>query len=241
MLIVALGSRGDVQPMAVLAGALSRDGVSVRVAAMAEYADLVASYGAEPVRLPGRLGDALRRTTGHRMLVRTVAGQAWALHRWAQRTAEPTAAILVGAVARGETVLAGTLGRLAGCALADAKGGRFGSVVLTGQVPTMQRDSFYFQHWMSGFGPYDRWGSRTNWRLSNLVGASLGEAVRRRLALPRLGGAAMVADADHHPVLVAVSPVLVPPAPDWPPGTYQTGWLAPPAVTYRPPPARPTA
>ena len=62
VVLLALGSRGDVQPMAVLAGALQRRGIDARVVALAEYADLVADHGAGFVPVPGRLADALTRT-----------------------------------------------------------------------------------------------------------------------------------------------------------------------------------
>ncbi len=61
--------------------------------------------------------------------------------------------------------------------------------------------------------------------------------VRRRLALPHASTADVTADADAHPVIVAASPVLVPPAPDWPANAVQTGWWAPRASVFAPDPA----
>lgn len=46
MLILAIRSRGDVQPAAVLAGVLGRAGVGARVVALKEWADVVSELGA---------------------------------------------------------------------------------------------------------------------------------------------------------------------------------------------------
>ena len=122
-------------------------------------------------------------------------------------------------------------------ASAEARLCRAATIVYTGQPPTLHRESHFFAPYFSGWAPYDRWGTRFNWTVSTSVGSALTKAVRSRLGLPRLGFSQTTRDADRHLTIVAASPVLVPPAPDWAPNVHQTGFLAPPPVPYEPEPA----
>ena len=54
--------------------------------------------------------------------------------------------------------------------------------------------------------------------------------------MPSWGSRALCDQADRHPTLIAASPLVVPPAPDWGPGVHRTGWLAPPPVVDVPSP-----
>lgn len=227
VVLLALGSRGDVQPMAVLAGALQRRGIDARVVALAEYADLVADHGAGFVPVPGRLADALTRTPAAEWLARTPAGQARLLQQWVARLAEGLTSATLATVRRDDLVLTGVLTRGLAQALTEAHGVRMATVVFTAQPPTLQRESHFFHRWFTGWTPYDRAGVRLSWLLSTNVGQAVTRTVRRRLGLPGRDVLRETRAADAHPTLVAASPVLVPPAPDWPGGVHQTGWLAP--------------
>ncbi len=234
--MLAVGSRGDVQPLAVLAGALGRRGVPVRVVALAEYAEVVAEEApaASFVPVAAGLGDAVQRGGLGEFLTRTPVGQLELLRRWTAGMASEVADAALDAARPGDAVLAGVLARGVAAALASGRGCRAATVVYTGQVPTLQPDSFFFAPWFRGWRPYDTWGARTSWRLATAAGAALTRATRGRLGLPRLGVGAVSADADRHPTILAASPVLVPPAADWPRGVHQTGYLAPPARPFTP-------
>lgn len=230
VLFIALGSRGDVQPMAVLAGALVASGVDARVVAIEEYAPLVAGHGAGFVGIPGRLTDTLGRGRLAQGLARHPLGQLTLLRRWMNALAVPLADALLPLVERGDTLVAGVLGRGVAASLAETHGCRVSTVVYTGQVPTLHRESHFYGQLISGWAPYDRWGTRLNWRLATGAGAALTREVRRRLGVRRWGSRTTCDHADRHPTLIAASPLVVPPAPDWGPGVHQTGWLAPPPV-----------
>lgn len=236
VLILAIGSRGDVAPMAVLAGALVRRGVPARVVALAEYADLVAEHGAGFVGVPGRLADALAaaRTPLGRFALASPAGQGVALNRWVASFAAPLADAVLDAARPDEPVLTTLLTRDVATALAEASGRRVATVVYTGQLPTVQRESHFFASWFGRWATYNRWGTRLNWQIASNLGSPAGRAVRRRLGLALPSAAAATAAADRHPVIVAASPTLVPPAPDWPAGTHQTGYLGEPPTGYEP-------
>jgi len=231
VVMLAIGSRGDVQPPAVLAAALTGRGVPVRVVALAEYAGLVAGLApaAEFVPVAGALADAVRRGGWSELLTRSAPGQLELLRRWTARMAPSAVSAALDAARPGDALLAGVLARGVAAALAEARGCRAATLVYTGQLPTLRRESHFFAPWFTGWAAYDAWGVRTNWRLANAAGGALTREARRALGLPRAGLRRATADADAHPILLAASPVLVPPAPDWPEGTRQTGYLAPPA------------
>ena len=75
VVLIGLGSRGDVQPMAVLGGELVRRGVRARVVALEEYAGLAGRYGAEVVPVRATLQSALEGAARHRHLAGTPAGK----------------------------------------------------------------------------------------------------------------------------------------------------------------------
>lgn len=235
-IIVALGSRGDVQPMAVLAGALARQGSDARVVALRDYEDVAASEGAAFVPIDASITDALdsTRTRLGRIAVSSPAGQGLLLRRWSASIAEAVADAVLGTIRPGEAVLTGVLTRDVATALAEKGGRRAATIAFTGQAPTEQRESHFFHTSFTRFGPWNRWGTRFNWQTSSNIGAPIGREVRRRLGLPIPSSAQATAAADRHPTFLAVSPTLVPPAPDWPPGFHQTGYLAPQIPTVTP-------
>ncbi len=57
--IIALGSRGDVQPFVALGLGLQAAGYTVKIAAAADYAELVASYGLAFHSLIGQISTLL--------------------------------------------------------------------------------------------------------------------------------------------------------------------------------------
>lgn len=236
VVMVALGSRGDVQPLAALAGALARRGVPVSVAAIAEYADLVGEQGSGVrfVPLPGALSDAIGEGPRDRRLTTTQAGQWLVLRRWVAGAASEVVDAVSAAVQPGDTVVSGVLTRGVAAALAQARGCRAATVVHTGLVPTLERDSFYSAGYFTGWRRYDTWGVDFSWQLATATGSALTRLARPRLGLPRLGLPGVTRDADRHPTIVAASPVLVPPASDWPDGVHQTGYLTAPARPFTP-------
>lgn len=239
VICLALGSRGDVEPMAALAGGINRHGGTARVVALSEYADLVRGLGAEIVPIRGGLTDSLEMTHGllGRLVVTGSAGQGLILRRWVSRIAGPVADAVVSAVRPGDTVVTGVLSREVATALVEARGCRMVTVVHTAMLPTLHPDSYYLPGYFSGWEPYDRWGVGFGWAVASTLGRPAARETHRRLGLPAPPSRrAAAARADAHPVVLAASPLLVPPAPDWPPTTHQTGHLVAPVANFTPPP-----
>lgn len=231
VVLLAVGSRGDVQPLAVLAGALCRQGADVAVVALEEYADLVIEFGqgARVVPVAGRLEDAVRRGGLRDALGSTSVGQLVLLKRWVAGFADSVLHAVLAETRPGDTVVSGVLSRGVAAALATARGCRAATIVYTGQPPTLRHESYLFPHYLTGWRPYDTWGTRFSWEVSTSIGSVLTREARRRLALPPLGWRDVSRDADRHPTIVAASPILVPPAPDWAAEVHQSGYLAPPS------------
>lgn len=237
IVLVGLGSRGDVQPLTALATRLVARGERVRVVALEEYAGLAASSGAEFLGVPGSIADALDDRRRNRLVAATQGGQLWLLHRWTGRLAPAFADALLDAIRPGDCVVTGILTRGSVAALAATRGVRMATVAFTGQLPTVHPASNVAHSYYTGAARHDRRGSVFGWRLATALGGPLTATVRARLGLARSGPSAVTAGADEHPVLLAASPVLVPPAPDWPANAVQTGWWAPAASDVTPDPA----
>lgn len=234
--LLALGSRGDVQPLATLADALIASGHEARVVALAEYRPLVSHLapGAEFTAIDTSLGEALTRTPTQEVLSRSFGGQYLLLRRWTSAMTDSLADALVCSVHSDDMIITGVLGRGAAMACVAGLGCRMTTVVFTGQLPTTHRESFLAPQFFSGWAPYDRWGTGLSWRLSTSLGSALTTCVRRRLGLPHKGAAALTRMADKYPIILAASPLIVPPAPDWPASTRQTGYLCAPPQPWQP-------
>lgn len=229
VVLLAIGSRGDVQPMAVLSAALRHRGVPSRVVALEDYADLVTGLGAEVVPVAGRLEAALELTHSRfaRATFRSPAGQAVLLRRWLRYAGPAVADAVTAAVRSGDTVLTGVLTREVASVLARGRGCRPATMVFTGQLPTAHAESHYWAQHYTRWPAYNVRAGRFNWLVASTLGAPVAAEVGRRLGVPPLRPRAAAAYADQHPVVVAASPLVVPPAPDWPPNVHQTGYLAP--------------
>ena len=230
-----MGSRGDVEPMVALAAGLVAAGQSARVLGLAAYEPLAHAHGVDYVPVHAALEEALAHgeTSTGRLVLSTAAGQGLVLQRWMRAVREPFTRALLGTLEDGpadEVVLSGVLTRDVALALHEARGSRPVTVVYTGHVPSLVPESYFFSHWfmsssVPGSAAYNRWGARQNWRISTSLGRAVSIRVRRALGLPVPGVVDATARADRHPTLVAASPMLVPPAPDWPGNVHQTGQL----------------
>lgn len=238
LVLLALGSRGDVEPMAALAGALVDAGVETRVVALAEYAPLVDGLGASFVPIEARLPDPVEEvaTLTGRLVHAGPTGQAIVLRNWLRRIAPRVVDAVLGGVRPGDPIVTGVLTRELSLLLTREAGARMATVVHTGLLPTVHRQSYQLPQYYSGWAPYDRWGSGFGWVLASTLGGSLARVARRRLGARDPRGRRLVTDlADRYPIVVAASPVLVPPASDWPPMAAQTSHLVGPPAAVDPP------
>lgn len=227
VVMLAVGSRGDVQPLLVLASALSRRGIEARVIAPSDYMTLAREFGAHLIPIDARIADlvAQTRTRAGRIAISTAGGQAFLLRQWVARSAEAIADAVLSTVREDDAVLTGILTRDVAVALAEARRCRPATVIFTGQLPTTSPESHYFGHRFVTWSPYNSFWCRVNWSVASTLGSPASRRIRRRLGLPVPGRTEATTRADTYPILVAASPVVVPPAGDWPASAHQSGAL----------------
>jgi len=238
VVLLALGSRGDVQPMVVLGRELAGRGLPVTVVAMRDFAGLVggAGLGFAPVGRSMRESVLAAAGPDGRVSSNPVSYIRGAT-RWLAGIAPQVAAAELAAVEPGDLVVAGLLSFDDGAALREITGCRVVNVLFAPMLPTVAGGS-------SVLGPRHRTASRIN-RAAGTAGlaaaagmcTSTGRALRASRGLPRTSAGQFVRLVRGTPTLLAFSPVLVPPAPDWPEHACQTGaWLDPePESGWQPP------
>lgn len=240
VVVVAGGTRGDVQPLVPLAKGIRGAGHEVTVAASADSEHLVTAHGLSFRPLEQAIAG---RMTGK-------AGQAWIsdsagrpfrelrhLRRVYAETAEPLAAGLLGLVGTADLFVSGilTLDAIASVARHDGAGHAMallcpyhptadGRAGLTAQNPRTQASNL----------------SRTQmgrWLLARSV-TQAGQLVRQRLGVPETGPKGYLRTLDTTPAVVGASPLLVPPPHDWPRTVTVTGsWTLPAPARWQPPQA----
>ncbi|HEX5115281.1 MAG TPA: glycosyltransferase [Pseudonocardiaceae bacterium] len=238
VVLLALGSRGDVQPMVALGRELADRGIPVTAVAMRDYAGLVNGAGLEFAPIDRSMRESVLSAAGPDGRVSSnpisyIRGAS----RWLAGIAPQVMAAELAAVEPDDLVVAGLLNIDDGAALRELTGCRVVNVLFAPMLPTVAGGS-------SVLGPRHRTASRIN-RLAGTVGVaaatgmctSTGKVLRASRGLPRTSAGGFVKLVCDTPTLLAFSPVLVPPAPDWPEHVCQTGaWLDPePESTWQPP------
>ncbi|WP_175442367.1 glycosyltransferase [Humibacillus sp. DSM 29435] len=235
VLLVGMGSRGDVQPFVALGESLQRLGYTVSLAAADEFRDLVVGHGLrfEPLSFDLRGG------------IESDIGREWL---GGSSTNQVREARLMRTVMRHvASTLADDLERLIGSADAVVSSAlTFDAVeTLAGATRGQRTPHVYatFQPvWPTGFGasstfalqPRSRSVLNLGWswvaaQAAWSVVRSTGDLLRRRHGLPGRTMFGYAAAARRTPTLLAASPLVVPPSPDWPASIRQTGFWFPTA------------
>ena len=228
---VAVGSRGDVEPLAILAGAVAAGGRAATVVAIDEYADLVRGHGAGFRGIGSALHHMERMSRGWlgQLAFRTPLAQPLLLRRWLAGLAEPLADAL-DEVPPGSSVVTGVASRDAALALAQHRGVRVATVLHTAVLPTAERESHLEGRRFWGRPRADRAFTDWYWRQVSGLSRATSAVFRARHGLPT--SAQQAEDA----LWLAVDRVLVPTARDWPGGVVQTAAIRPAPDGSRTPP-----
>ena len=230
VLLVGMGSRGDVQPLLALAPRLEQLGYAVSLAAAADFRELVEGHGVRFEPLSFDLEGPLRAGLGREGLQGSATNQvreARLMRQVVAQTAEALASDLERLVAETDAVVSGALTFDAVDALVSADRRASKPHVYAVFAPV----------WPSAHGPSVALAlrpgstSRLNLAWSMLAGRVAfdlfrppGDLIRRRRGLPRNTFRGYVAAARRTPTLLAASPAVVPPARDWPLALRQTGY-----------------
>lgn len=226
VVFLAIGSRGDVLPMVALAQELADRGIETLVLAHPEYTGVPRTAGIPCISLGAGLVEHADDQRRAQRLIGNPVLAAIGLQGWQWRIAGTLAPVLLAHIRPNDLVITGVVGVAAALALAEDRGCRVVHVTFSATLPTAGP--------MAMMSPLTKrpnrlvgwWTRHGVWTGSLTLGRPLERAVRRRLRLPWLSPWTVANRALGLHVLVAASPVLLPPQPDWPRHTVVTGaWV----------------
>ena len=227
--IIALGSRGDVQPYAVLGKGLVAVGHSVSFVTTENFTPLLNSYGLRSEPLPG---DAER-------VVKDAGANMAALSRAFNRIAAGIidhAERIIPTIAEADLILNQLPLGAYGLDIAE----KFGVPMwLVATIPLVPTSAFPMMGWPAAFARIPGY-NRLSYRISELMGWLLLRPYLQRwrkdvLGLPKLSSQRYLQQLHQIPVLHGFSKHVVPPPPDWPPNVYTTSNWFEPQPNWQPP------
>ncbi len=239
--ILALGSRGDVQPYVALGTGLRAAGHAVRVITTLDFASLVTSYGLEAVAIETRVEDMGQQQmqglieSGNVLKILARTGQG------AQQLAEQTASAGLAAAQDADLLLGGLGSEFTGRALAEklripfipaylvplSATRHFPSILLPTPAPRLPA-------WANGLS--HRLTQQMMWQMFRGADAKARTGVLGLPPAPFWGPERAPGQAAL-PILYGYSPRVVPRPPDWAAHIHVTGyWLLPPPAAWEPPP-----
>ncbi|KGN41643.1 glycosyltransferase [Knoellia aerolata] len=225
--VLAAGSRGDVQPMVALGVGLARAGHAVTICAGDDFEDLVTRHGLGFVPAGLRIEELIGSELGVAWLGHSSSNpflELRALKRFVRLSVEEYAGAFLPLAGSADLWLSGLLTLHAADALASVGGGRHVVAEFAPMRPTRLG--------ASGLQPV--LPGRSSW-LNHVAGRSLlevvgsvfsppGDEVRAELGLAPTGRRGVLDAIRRTPGLLAASPLVVPPAPDWRDNPEVTGY-----------------
>jgi sterol 3beta-glucosyltransferase len=242
ILIIAMGSRGDIQPYIALGKGLKAAGHFVRLMSHENFERLVSSYGLDFWPVAGDV-QALLETPEMRALVEK--GDLFGINKHTAKAAEraATGSAREGWEAgRGMNLLIGGIGGVfIGTALAEKLGIPFLQAYLLPFTPTAAFPAVILPQSLSRLGGmFNRFSHQLFRQIMWQGGRTTNNLARQTiLDLPPAPffGPFNSVSLQHTPVLYGFSPAAISPPPDWQ-NTYVTGyWFLDEAPDWTPPPA----
>jgi sterol 3beta-glucosyltransferase len=226
LLLVAWGSRGDVQPYVALGSGLRAAGYDVAVGATRDAAHLVTGAGLEHRAFDLDMGAAVREPA----LVRWLAGAATPraelanLRAVAERFAPVVAAGLPAMVDDADAIVAGVF-TLPGLAAVGAATGRPVMAASTfPQVPTRSGTATLHPHVAGRDSARNRVAGFVGLAATEWTDHAVSAAVRRAFGLSGGTWRDDVRAVLRTPTVVGASPLVLPPPMDWPEHVAVTGY-----------------
>jgi sterol 3beta-glucosyltransferase len=224
VVLLALGSRGDVQPMVALGKALQAVGKPVMVVALREFAPLVEVAGLLFMPIDGKFedtGPAAAETA------RKMAGGGMSYQRAVSAgladVAPAVAVAEMAAVEPGDLVVGGVLSIDDAVALQEARGCLAVHMLTAPILPTASGPSTVFSIRPQGRSVLNRWAGQIALAVGAPMMTTTGSHLRDQLNLPRTRPLRFVKMLQMVPTLLTTSPLVTPPPGDWPDNICQTG------------------
>jgi UDP:flavonoid glycosyltransferase YjiC (YdhE family) len=241
IIILALGSRGDVLPCAALGGALRAAGHRVRLATFENFAGIAAGRNLDFVPVRGDAQAILVSDAGQALAEsgQSAIRMALAVMRSFGRLAAGIAQNLMPLLSMPTDLIVNQLpGGLYGLDLSEKLGVPMLAMAVMPLVPTRALPLMAFPSRPGWPGRYNLW---TYWLGYQLVWQGFRPAINRwrqaDLGLPPapFGGQPYLFRDGRVPVLMGVSPQVVARPPDWGPHVHVTGYWFPRAPDWLPP------
>lgn len=224
--VIAIGSRGDVAPMVCLARRIASTGTETEVIGLSDYSTLAAGDGVR-FRSIGRSMDTMRDVAmgrRGRSALASPTAQLRLLGHWLEEIGDDLARTLTEVVKEDDLVLSGVLTHECVAVLRRYVRCTAATVVLTGLVPSSSPASCLYALPEMAPAWLRRVRARVSWRLVTRVSRPVSRRLERLLATGGARKHGAEQPGDPLKVLIAASPTLVPPAPDWASGVVQTGY-----------------
>gem|GEM_PF-3923135 len=225
VVLLALGSRGDVQPMVALGKALKAVGKPVTVVALREFAPLVEEAGLLFTPIDRSLDESLDAVPGSAL---KIAGGEWsyfrALSAWLADIAPDVAAAEMAAVEPGDLVVAGALSTDDAIAFQEARGCLAATVLFAPMGPTASGASTVVALRPQARSVLNRWAGRAALASGAAMFTTTGSHLRDQLNLPRTSTRGFVQTRNTVPTLLATSSLMAPTPGDWLGNIGQTGF-----------------
>ncbi len=240
IVIIAGGSRGDVQPYVALGQGLLAAGHAVRLVAPEDFRGLATAYGLEFAALAGGMQaqaqSQMQAIVERGNLLEILA----ATGRGAEQMAEQSAVAGLAACQDADVIVAGLGGLFVGLALAEKLGKPFVQAHLMPFTPTRAFASVLtplpaspLTCWANG--PSHRLARQMMWQMLRGADNKVRTQVLGLPRSPRLGPFAAL-QRQTRALLYGYSPHVIPPPPDWPAAIQVTGyWFLAPPPGWEPP------
>jgi UDP:flavonoid glycosyltransferase YjiC (YdhE family) len=236
MVLLALGSRGDVQPMVALGKALQAAGKPVTVVALRNFAPLVEAAGLSFMPINSSLDESLDAVPGSAL---KIASGAWSYTRavsaWLAGIAPQVAAAEMAAIEPGDLVVSGCLSIDDAVALQEVRGCLAVGVSMAPALPTAFGPSSLVALRPQARSRLNRWAGRAGIASGASMCTTTGSHLRDQLNLPRTRALGFVHLLQTVPTLLATSTLVAPPPGDWPDTLCQTGFWFDDSPTWDPP------
>ncbi|MCF6390172.1 glycosyltransferase [Mycobacterium sp. MBM] len=230
--IAAVGSRGDVAPLAGLGAALQDAGHRVVIAAYTPFAELVTATGCEFREMPADFTPGADHADTRSKEV--------AAAMFSPRGQRDTGQLLLDALSHvdADILLTSPLAELAGHARAEAAGVPSVGVRLQPLSATADHPPSLLGAWSLGGRGNRATAAAAAWTIDRLYGGVVAH-FRRELGLSRVSARTLRRQRTRAdwPVLHGYSPTVLPRPADWRPGLQVTGYWWPPSPPDWQPPA----
>ena len=239
VLLLGMGSRGDVEPMLALGCRLKDAGYAVSLAAASDFRELVTGRGLDFEPFSFDVQEGASSDLGRKWLGGSSANQqreALLMRQVVRYIAEPLADDLIRLVDRADAFVASAMTFEAMEPLARRAGKPLVHTMFQPTWPTAEGASSTF-----ALRPGSRSWLNSAWSWGAAFAAwdvlrSPGGVMRRRLGMPPASFREYVAAARRTPTILAASPWVVPRPPEWGRAIRQTGfWFGEADPTWTPP------